>query len=247
LDAAYEPLRSAALSLVKKKYNILDGLKIVANEYGAPTKRIRIFFIGFRADLKIVPGKDDFLPPKYAEDVRIKRALKGLPVEIDPNWQKEEDGWRPFEEVSGGLFEERVVDAVPEDLGDPGALKRFFHKKEVSGCLGTRHSPKVEARYGALKAGEQDRISKSVRLDLNGLCPTLRAGTDISRGKFQAVRPIHPLKPRVITPREAARLQGFPDWFVFHSTKWHSFRQIGNSVSPIAAEEILIIIKKLLR
>jgi len=39
--------------------------------------------------------------------------------------------------------------------------------------------------------------------------------------------------------REAARLQGFPDWFVFHPTKWHSFRQIGNSVSPIVAERIM--------
>ncbi len=35
------------------------------------------------------------------------------------------------------------------------------------------------------------------------------------------------------------RLQGFPDWYSFHHTKWHSFRQIGNSVSPIVAEALL--------
>ena len=51
---------------------------------------------------------------------------------------------------------------------------------------------------------------------------------------------------RVITPREAARLQGFPDWFQFSPTKWHSFRQIGNSVSPILAERIFVVIRKAL-
>jgi DNA (cytosine-5)-methyltransferase 1 len=48
----------------------------------------------------------------------------------------------------------------------------------------------------------------------------------------------------VITPREAARLQGFPDWYRFDATKWHSFRMIGNSVSPILAEAVLSIIAK---
>jgi DNA (cytosine-5)-methyltransferase 1 len=43
----------------------------------------------------------------------------------------------------------------------------------------------------------------------------------------------------VITPREAARLQGFPDWYQFDVTKWHSFRQIGNSVSPLVAEYVM--------
>jgi DNA (cytosine-5)-methyltransferase 1 len=56
------------------------------------------------------------------------------------------------------------------------------------------------------------------------------------------VRPIHPEEPRVITVREAARLQGFPDTFKFHPTVWHSFRMIGNSVCPIMAEAILSLI-----
>jgi DNA (cytosine-5)-methyltransferase 1 len=43
----------------------------------------------------------------------------------------------------------------------------------------------------------------------------------------------------VITVREAARLQGFPDDHLFHPTIWHSFRMIGNSVSPIIAGAVL--------
>src|SRR4029079_15187968 len=51
-------------------------------------------------------------------------------------------------------------------------------------------------------------------------------------GASTSPRPIHPFSPRCITVREAARLHGYPDWFRFHVTKWHGFRQIGNSVPP---------------
>ena len=112
------------------------------------------------------------------------------------------------------------------------------------GASETRHSKKVIERYSEIKQGETDRFSKSRRIDPDGFCPTLRAGTGRDKGSYQAVRPLHPTENRVITPREAARLQGFPDWFQFHPTKWHSFRQIGNSVSPILAEYILSVIKK---
>ena len=76
---------------------------------------------------------------------------------------------------------------------------------------------------------------------LRGLeCNTLRAGTDSARGAFTSPRPIHPFPflPRVVTVREAARLHSYPDWFRFHSTKWHGFRQIGNSVPPLLARFI---------
>jgi DNA (cytosine-5)-methyltransferase 1 len=43
----------------------------------------------------------------------------------------------------------------------------------------------------------------------------------------------------VITVREGARLQGFPDTFEFHPTVWHSYRMIGNSVSPVIAHAIM--------
>jgi DNA (cytosine-5)-methyltransferase 1 len=82
-----------------------------------------------------------------------------------------------------------------------------------------------------------------LRLAWGGQSPTIRAGTGADRGSYQSVRPIHPSEPRVITVREAARLQGFPDAFRFHPTVWHSFRMIGNSVSPIIAHRLLSLIR----
>jgi DNA (cytosine-5)-methyltransferase 1 len=46
------------------------------------------------------------------------------------------------------------------------------------------------------------------------------------------------VSPRCITVREAARLHSYPDWFRFHVTKWHGFRQIGNSVPPLLAQAV---------
>ena len=66
----------------------------------------------------------------------------------------------------------------------------------------------------------------------------MRAGTGSDRGAFTSPRPIHPNVPRCITVREAARLHSYPDWFRFHVTKWHGFRQIGNSVPPLLGRAV---------
>ena len=108
-----------------------------------------------------------------------------------------------------------------------------------TGNLRTRHTYEVLMRFSKLPQGGFDRIGRYPRLRWEGLCPTLRAGTGSDRGSYQSVRPVHPEADRVITVREAARLQGFPDRHRFHPTIWHSFRMIGNSVSPFMSAHVL--------
>lgn len=55
---------------------------------------------------------------------------------------------------------------------------------------------------------------------------------------------IHPIRNRVLTPRELARLQSFPDNFLFKSNKANILKQIGNAVPPKLAFEISKITKK---
>lgn len=72
------------------------------------------------------------------------------------------------------------------------------------------------------------------RLDWFSQARTITGGFDsFTRGEFA-----HPFFHRSITPREAARIQGFPDWFVFKGNRAEVRRQIGNAVPPPMAYAI---------
>ena len=247
LGGKHEHLVKEAIALVEGDYSVLPPIVLAAHEYGAPTTRRRAFFFGYRSGTMKKIRLEDFAPPTDVEQVRVREALDGLPVKVKPSWQTEEQGWRIARVKGDGYYHSRLHGQIPPGVGDPRALERLRTESRASGCLGTRHSRAVADRYASIPRGTRDPVSKSHRLDPAGFCPTIRAGTGSDRGRFQAVRPLHPIESRVITPREAARLQGFPDWFQFHPTKWHSFRQIGSSVSPILAERLLAVVFKALK
>ncbi len=116
----------------------------------------------------------------------------------------------------------------------------------LTSSIRTVHSQTCMERFSKTANGELEKISHFLKLDPDGICNTLRAGTPSNRGAFTAPRPIHPFMPRCITVREAARLHSYPDWFRFHSTKWHGFRQIGNSVPPLLARAVALKIMQIL-
>lgn len=242
LDEKYDTIRQSAFRYVEDDYTLLTPMRIRAADFGVPTRRERVFFVGYRNNSRRSLTQAHFEAGKTRTPATVKTALQGLPPKIFRHWITEEQSWRPVQPLPDSEYGKQIQGDAPPGVGNSEALKRFFEYNLASGSFGTRHSPEIQERYGRLKPGEQDPITKSVRLELEGLCPTLRAGTDSDHGSFQAVRPIHPTAARVITPREAARLQGFPDWFRFAPSKWHSFRQIGNSVSPILAGVIFKVI-----
>ena len=244
LDSDYADLRSAALSEVRDYVN-LAPFKVCASKFGAPTDRTRVLFVGYLRQAFVDHLTiTDFDPPSGTSEVCVREALKGLPTKIKDGWLSDDLGWRRVRNGNQGEFWLRVYGEIPDGVGDPESLRRLREEKRVSGCFATDHTRKTRQRFAKLEFGEVDAVSRARRLDPKGVCPTIRAGTGKDHGSFQAVRPIHPKEDRVITPREAARLQGFPDWYRFAPTKWHSFRQIGNSVSPIVAEQIFKVIRQ---
>jgi DNA (cytosine-5)-methyltransferase 1 len=71
-----------------------------------------------------------------------------------------------------------------------------------------------------------------MRKDEQSVTITTRFDTP-SSGKFT-----HPFLNRAITVREAARIQSFPDSFVFFGNKGSQMKQVGNAVPPILAKAI---------
>src|SRR6185312_9634812 len=116
--------------------------------------------------------------------------------------------------------------------------RRRWDETGLTSSARTEHSKISRRRFGETLQGGVEPISRFFRLSADGVCNTLRAGTDSARGAFTSPRPIHYRLERCITVREMARLHGFPDWFRLHATKWHGARQIGNAVPPPMARAI---------
>ena len=216
------------LGLVEGNFDILGPIVLNAADFGAATSRPRVFVFGTRNDLKIKLEVSSFDSIKRPAST-VKDALHDLANAKSINGlSKGFDFWK--------LNCKRKPSAYAKDLRAPNML--------FTGNTVTKHTEVVRNRFATVKPGESDTVGRHPRLKWSGQAPTLRAGTGPDKGSFQSLRPIHPDEDRVINVREAARLQGFPDDFLFHPTIWHSFRMIGNSVSPILASSVLSLIKE---
>ena len=65
--------------------------------------------------------------------------------------------------------------------------------------------------------------------------------------KFDCNMYIHPTQARGLTPREAARIQSYPDDYIFRGAFTKTYMQVGNSVPPLMARGIAKVIKKILQ
>ena len=216
-----------ALELVVGDYSVFGPVLLNSADFGAATSRPRLFVVGIHKDHGDSMSMRD-LEVRMGPAASVREAIGDLEGAVEVRAENGLDFWRitrrgrPFEyarrlRTRSGLF--------------------TGHRK-------TNHSRAVIDRFESVEPGGVDVVGRHPRLEWEGQCPTLRAGTGPDKGSHQSIRPIHPEHARVITVREAARLQGFPDGHRFHSTVWHSFRMIGNSVSPLMAKVLLSAVRE---
>ncbi|MCU1748370.1 DNA cytosine methyltransferase [Pseudomonas sp. 6D_7.1_Bac1] len=245
LDDGNREILDAGLATVPGNYKILGPVRINALDCGAATSRKRIVIIGFDPAYVGNIELHSLLEEIKHPPTTVREALIDLPPPtFEKSNSKNDYTWAKY--PSRNLisdYAKHLRSLPPSGLGSQLAIDSLLLGK-VSGLMGTKHTEVVVDRFLNTIQGKIEPVSRYPRLNLNGFCPTLRAGTGSDKGSYQAMRPIHPTEPRVITVREAARLQGFPDWFLFHPTIWHSFRMIGNSVSPIMSTQLLTAIRK---
>lgn len=218
-----------------------------AASFGVPQKRKRLFFMG---------ATDSVLPVSFPEPpaqgpvtvgdryaVSVGEAIADLPDLDDfPELLKTDEVLlsesQLLEMKQKSSHYATLLRSSPFEDTDNLSYPRLWNPQLLTSSLRTQHSEKSIRRFAATLSNKQEPTSRLRRLDLNGLCPTLRAGTGPEQGSYTSPRPIHPTLPRVISVREAARLHSFPDWFRFHQTKWHGFRQVGNAVPPLLARAV---------
>ncbi len=103
------------------------------------------------------------------------------------------------------------------------------------------HAPHVVRRWSKLQEGEADPNYRRARIYADRPSITIRAGGGYGpRGDHLAGfhPPIHYSLPRQLTVREAARLQSFPDSWIFCGSKTAQGRQVGNAVPPLLAQAV---------
>ena len=227
---------------VEENYQVLNAVN-----YGIPQARKRLFLIGCKKDFELpkYPQPTTILPkikvPQRYKKVNLPAvptvwdAIGDLP-EVENYSELLHRDWVIAEYGKCSTYASimRGIDGLDDDY----SYDREYDRQILSCSLRTKHSQESMERFHAAKHGEKEPISRFYKLHPEGVCNTLRAGTDRARGAYTSPRPIHPIAPRCITVREAARLHSYPDWFRFHVTKWHGFRQVGNSVPPRLAKVV---------
>lgn len=102
------------------------------------------------------------------------------------------------------------------------------------------HSLKSVMRYARLDYGQRDRLGRVDRLDPSRPSKTIIAGGMAGGGRSH----LHPEIPRTLSVRECARLQTFPDSYIFAGSIARQFTQVGNAVPPILASQLGLALAK---
>ncbi len=134
---------------------------------------------------------------------------------------------------------ERLRDFGDADPVSMESLRREFGSRVgilVEGLISKGYMRRIEERFDLANTFN----GKYRRLDWNSV--SLTVDTRFGDPRYF----LHPSKHRSFTVREAARIQGFPDWFVFPGRPVDSYRMIGNAVAPPMAQHISSIVRGLL-
>ena len=227
--AVFDYLKSI-LTSGEDGYVINSGV-LCAADFGAPQKRERFVVMGIKKSISAVV----FLPSRKIKDGHYKTvhdAIYDL-EDVPPVYDLADD------EEGIPLEHKEQLSSVAQQLRDSDILKNHIITKTTDVAM---------ARFKALHQGEnfhslEESLKTNTYTDAKRTQNTiyLRLNYNEPSGTVLNVRKsmwIHPALNRAISIREAARLQTFPDSFVFCGSKDKQYQQVGNAVPPIMAKAI---------
>lgn len=201
------------------KWGYKTAVKIVKMQaYGIPQARRRCFF--FATNTGVTP----VFPPEHKEEVSAWDAISDLPS-INPGESGDEYATPPKNKYQEHMrrHSNKLVNHVAKKLSDI----QYARICSIKAGQALKDMPKELQ----VKGGYSGAYG---RLDYTGFAPT------ITRWVFHpgSGRYSHPRDPRVITIREAARIQSFSDDFEFLGTYQDHAGQVGNAVPPYFMEHM---------
>ena len=246
-------VRRLVRKIEKLGYHVTVPEVLNAASYGVPQFRRRVFFIGVRTDIL-----DKALTyPKPVRGQRVPESNQADSIGLLPSG----NGLLPFFTVRDAISDlpaEIAEDGEP--LMYPPADAKILGPYQIwarsgnTGLLCSHHTKKAEAlrtaRIEALKEGQTGSVlpehlragghdNKYRRLNWENPSPTVTAHISKDLSDF-----IHPEYNRWLTVREAARLQSFPDKYIFSGSEFQQLKHVGNAVPPIFAAAVFYHIGK---
>ena len=205
---------------------------LMASDYGVPQNRQRVIMIGIRKDLGLLP---EFPHKTYERPLTVWQAISDLP-QIKASEGVEQMSYETQCQNTYQQFMRRKSEKVYNHIAMRHTKRLIDRFMVIKAGQSLAHVPQEHA---AVKRGKPTEKSKIVfsqnnqRLHAHKPAPTIAAS-------FQS-NFIHPYLNRNFTAREGARLQSFPDDFIFQGMRtkmsWEKglsqYQQIGNAVPPL--------------
>lgn len=204
-------------------YDVCCGI-LHASDFGVPQDRRRAVFIGQMGKLEVK------LPTPNGYKTSIKDAIYDLPFIASGEGQEESK----YDKEPTSTFQKQLRN---------GSTILYNH-------TATKHSKDAIEKLKLIPKGmgkevlPEHMLTKSIysgtwsRLLEDGIAPTITTRFDTpSSGRFT-----HPILHRCLTVREAARIQTFPDSFIFYGPRGSQMKQVGNAVPPMLAYAIANVI-----
>ena len=207
----------------KLGYEVCCGV-LHAADFGVPQDRRRAVFIGQLGSLEIG------LPVPLGKKTTIKDAIYDLPfIESGEGAETSVYDKRPFSNFQRELRGKEIV--LHNHVATKHSLAAIEKLKLIPKGKGKEVLPS-ELLTKSIYSGTWSRLLE------DGIAPTITTRFDTpSYGRFT-----HPFLHRCLTVREAARIQTFPDSFIFYGSRSSQMKQVGNAVPPMLAYEIAKVI-----
>jgi DNA-cytosine methyltransferase len=257
-DSTHESLLDYFTYRMEKAGYLVFKRLLDAAWYGIPQFRYRFFALLIHQDLGY--QKEDFDPewgafpiPTHGANgknyVTVKQAISDLP-QVENGWNHSLIDYEQVEFNQGNTSDNQFLKLMRQ-----GAAPSF-----ITDHITSRHADYVIERYKEIPPGGN---WENIKDKMTNYADLSRTHSNIYRrltwndpsvtiGHYRKSMLIHPEQHRGLSLREAARLQSFPDWFMFSGTTdgkkgglMHKQQQVANAVCPLLTKAIAEFILKL--